>query len=62
MIGSDTVGHFSHLPAEIQKHYAFLDALKPSTARRVAGDNFLSVLPRRVRAELREAAKNVPGP
>ncbi len=62
MLGSDTVGRFSKLCVEMQKRYVFLDALEPSTACNVARDNFLSVLPRRVRAKLREAAKDVARP
>ena len=57
MIGTDVLGRFSNLPAEIQKHYVFLDALEPSTARKVARDNFLSVLPRRVRVKLSDASR-----
>lgn len=50
MIGSDKVGHWDTYPHEMQKYYLFLDALKPETARKVAHDNYLSVLPARVRA------------
>jgi hypothetical protein len=49
MIGSDKVGAFSDYDHEMQKYYLFLDGLKPDTAKRVAHDNFLSVLPRSVR-------------
>jgi predicted TIM-barrel fold metal-dependent hydrolase len=52
MIGSDTVGHFQNHVATIQQYYPLLDALKPETARRVARDNFLSILPARVRARI----------
>lgn len=47
MIGSDKVGTFGAYPEEMQKYYVFLDALKPETARKVARDNFLAVLPKR---------------
>lgn len=50
MIGSDKVGHFASYPHEMQKYYLFLDALKPTTARKVARDNFLSILPGRAGA------------
>ena len=49
MIGSDTVGRFASLAEEIHKFDVLLDALAPATARQVARDNFLSVLPARVR-------------
>ena len=47
MIGSDKVGKFGNYPAEMQKYYLLLDALKPETAKKVAHDNFLSVLPKK---------------
>jgi hypothetical protein len=46
MIGTDKVGHFKDYPAEILKYYPFLDALKPATARKLARENLLSVLPK----------------
>jgi hypothetical protein len=58
MIGSDTVGHFTGLPATIQRYHVFLEALEPETRAKVARDNFLSVLPQRVRTDLaRDAHK-----
>ncbi len=51
MIGSDQTGHFSGLPAAIRKYDVLLDALDPDTARKVARDNFLGVLPERIRLE-----------
>ncbi len=54
MIGSDTVGRFAKLPDEIHKYYVLLDALEPATSRKVARDNFLSVLPSRIRQKLTE--------
>lgn len=56
MIGSDTVGHFTALPAAIQRYYVFLEALEPETRAKVARENFLSVLPQRVRARLAKGA------
>ena len=50
MIGSDKVGKFDNYHEEMQKYYVLLDALKPETARRVAHDNFLSVLPHKKQA------------
>jgi predicted TIM-barrel fold metal-dependent hydrolase len=58
MIGSDKVGRFADLPVEIQKYYVFLDALAPDTRAKVARDNFLSVLPQRIRIELSEGAES----
>ncbi len=46
MIGSDKVGKFDDYHKEMQKYYVLLDALKPDTARKVARDNFLALLPR----------------
>ena len=46
IIGSDKVGHFADYPQEIQKYYPFLDALKPQTARKLARENLLAVLPK----------------
>lgn len=56
MIGSDTVGHFTGLPAAIQRYHVFLEALEPETRAKVARDNFLSVLPQRVRTDLAKGA------
>lgn len=50
IIGSDVVGVFTQYQATIQRYYLLLDALRPETARKVARENFLSVLPARVRA------------
>ena len=47
MIGSDIVGHFDAYSPTVQRYYILLDALKPDTARRVAHDNFMSVLPQK---------------
>jgi len=46
LIGSDKVGHFSDYAHEMQKYYVLLDALKPETARKLAHDNFLALLPK----------------
>jgi predicted TIM-barrel fold metal-dependent hydrolase len=45
VIGSDTVGFFAQYKTTIQRYYLLLDALKPGTARKVAHDNFLALLP-----------------
>jgi hypothetical protein len=54
MLGTDKVGHFEDYDEAISKYYVFLDALSPKTARLVARENFLSILPRRVRDRLIE--------
>jgi predicted TIM-barrel fold metal-dependent hydrolase len=46
MIGSDKVGKFGNYPDEMLKFNTLLDALQPETARKVARDNFLLVLPK----------------
>lgn len=52
MIGSDVVGRFDSLGDYMTGFDPFLDALPEDVAHKVARDNFLSVLPRRVQAEL----------
>ncbi len=47
LIGSDKVARFGNYEDETLKYYPFLDALKPETARRVARDNFLALLPKK---------------
>lgn len=47
VIGSDTVGVFDQYKPTLQRYYVLLDALRPATARKVAHDNFLSLLPGR---------------
>jgi hypothetical protein len=47
VIGSDTVGVFDQYKPTLQRYYLLLDALKPETARKVAHDNFLALLPAR---------------
>jgi len=47
VIGSDVVGFFDQYKPTIQRYYLLLDALKPETARKVAHDNFLALLPTR---------------
>ena len=49
MIGSDKVGKFGNYPHEIQRYYCLLDALRPETAKKLGRDNFLALLPKRVR-------------
>jgi hypothetical protein len=46
-IGSDVVGFFDQYKPTLQRYYLLLDALKPETARKVAHDNFLALLPAR---------------
>ncbi len=47
MVGSDKVGRFGNYHEETQEYYVLLDALKPDTARKVARDNFLGLLPKK---------------
>lgn len=47
VLGSDVVGVFDQYKATVQRYYVLLDALKPETARKVAHDNFLALLPGR---------------
>jgi predicted TIM-barrel fold metal-dependent hydrolase len=49
MIGSDVVGRFENYVKEMTKYDLLLDALPPDVARRVGRENFLSILPARVR-------------
>ena len=51
MLGSDVVGRFDSVGKQMQGFDAFLDALPERTARRVARDNFLNVLPKGVRPQ-----------
>ncbi len=45
VIGSDIVAKFAHYSEKIQRYYVVLDALKPETARKVAHDNFVALMP-----------------
>ena len=45
VIGSDIVALFKAYAPKIQRYYVLLDALKPETARRIAHDNFLGLVP-----------------
>ncbi|MCQ4287517.1 amidohydrolase [Pseudomonas stutzeri] len=47
VLGSDVVGRFDSLGESMQAFVPFLDALSPDTARMVARDNFLALLPSR---------------
>lgn len=47
MLGSDLVGRFDSLERTMHRFVALLDALPPDVARKVAHDNFMSVLPSR---------------
>ncbi|WP_395745585.1 amidohydrolase family protein [Prosthecobacter sp.] len=46
LIGSDKVGRFHDYAPVMQRYYLLLDAMKPETARRIAHDNLLAILPR----------------
>ncbi|WP_120995559.1 amidohydrolase family protein [Stutzerimonas urumqiensis] len=52
MLGSDVVGSFDNLGKAMHAFVPFLDALEDDTARGVARDNFLDILPRRRQAEV----------
>ena len=52
MIGTDLVGHFDDYTKTIRSYYVFLDALSPETAQLVANENFLKILPLKVREKL----------
>lgn len=45
VIGSDVSAVFEKYKATLHRYYLLLDALKPETARKVAHDNFLALLP-----------------
>ena len=45
VIGSDTVARFDQYKTTLQRYYLLLDALAPETARKVARDNFLALVP-----------------
>lgn len=45
VLGSDVVGRFDSLGESMRAFVPFLDALSPDTARMVARDNFLALLP-----------------
>ena len=52
MIGSDAVGKYENYAFNIRKYYTLLDELPEKMARKVAKDNYISVLPKRVRKKL----------
>ncbi|WP_432738453.1 amidohydrolase family protein [Maridesulfovibrio sp. FT414] len=52
MIGSDAVGKYDNYGFNIRKYYTLLDELPELMTRRVAKDNFLSILPERVRKKM----------
>ena len=45
VIGSDVSSVFDQYKPTLQRYYVLLDALKPETARKIARDNFLALLP-----------------
>lgn len=51
MLGSDLIGSFDKLSEKLAAYEGLLDALSPQDAKRVARDNFLSVLPPSARAK-----------
>jgi hypothetical protein len=52
VIGSDSSAFFEQYKGTLQRYYLLLDALKPETARKIAHDNFLALLPDRQAAGL----------
>jgi len=58
MIGTDKIGHFGDYVDSIGAYYVLLDALRPATARGVARDNFIAILPQRVRERINSNAGN----
>jgi len=46
MIGSDAVGKFGRYRKDIHRYEIFLDALEPETAKKVARDNFVRLMPK----------------
>ena len=46
IIGSDKVGRFHDYAPVMQRYYVLLDAMKPETAKRIAHDNMLAILPK----------------
>ncbi|MBM7062119.1 amidohydrolase family protein [Pseudomonas sp. UL073] len=52
MVGSDVVGRFDGVGEQLHSFDPFLDALPAEVARKVARDNFLGVLPRKVQEQL----------
>lgn len=46
IIGSDKVGRFHDYAPVMQRYYVLLDAMKPETARRIARENLLAILPK----------------
>jgi predicted TIM-barrel fold metal-dependent hydrolase len=58
MIGTDSVGHFDEYEKTIFRYYVFFDALSQKTARLVAKENFLRILPHRIRKDLIDEPSN----
>lgn len=54
MLGSDVVGRFDSMGEYMHGFEPFLDALPAEVAHKVARDNFLAILPRKVRGELEQ--------
>lgn len=47
MVGSDKIGEFSDYVPTIRKYDVLFEVLKPETARKLASENFFSLLPER---------------
>ena len=58
MIGTDSIGHFDEYEKTIFRYYVFFDALSQKTARLVARENFLRILPQRIRKNLIDEPSN----
>lgn len=52
MVGSDSIGHMGTYALNIRKYYTLFRALPKDAAQKVARDNFLSILPQKVRETL----------
>jgi len=58
MIGTDLTGRFDEYEKTIFRYYVFFDALSQKTARLVARENFLRILPHRARKKLIDEPSN----
>ncbi len=47
LIGSDQVGHSEGYKETLLRYFLILDALKPQTAKKIAHENFLKILPKK---------------
>ncbi len=61
MVGSDVIGHFTERYGDkILRNQVILEALTPATRDRIARDNFISILPKRVQKKISGGAKTSP--